>query len=268
MRRLIFLLISYSVFSFPKANAYSDNIDVPIDTLDLIDTLPVIESSDIDLSYNDLPGVERRKIARHERNIQFIHPYKFFENSKEFNFPRTITAGLSIGAFYAGASAWWSSQWYSDYPRGRFHFFDDNGEWLQMDKASHAFNAYFLTRWGHNIFRWSGVHSKNAPWIGMLIGNLWQLSIEVNDGFSKEWGFSWGDMGANFTGSLIFGLQEYFWKEQKFYIKISAAPEKYPSDPILNQRAKDLYGTSIGELILKDYNAITIWMNATPGSFI
>src|SRR6476620_6964690 len=30
--------------------------------------------------------------------------------------------------------------WYADYPRSDFHFVNDNAEWLQMDKAGHAFS--------------------------------------------------------------------------------------------------------------------------------
>ncbi len=221
----------------------------------------IFEDSTIDLR----PTISRRKYAK-EIGVKFIHPYKFFENSQEFNLPRTLTMSIGIGAIYTAANAWWSAAWYSQYDRGGFRFFNDNGEWLQTDKAAHIFNAYFISRWSHNLYRWGGVHEKHTPWIGMLIGNLWQLSIEVNDGFSPKWGFSLGDLAANFTGSAVFGIQQYLWRDQKFYIKISATPEKYPDE--LRYRTDHLYGTSLGELILKDYNAMTFWLNASPGAFI
>jgi len=198
--------------------------------------------------------------------VKFIRPYKFFENSKEYNRSRVLTASIGIGATYAATSIWWSAAWYSKYERDKFKFFDDSKEWLQMDKAAHIFNAYFLSKWAHNTYRWAGVDKKHAPWIGMVIGNLWQLSIEINDGFSKEWGFSWSDIGANLTGTAIFGLQQYLWNDQKFNIKISAAPVKYPKE--LRARTDQLYGTTFGELVLKDYNAMTFWLNASPGAFI
>jgi hypothetical protein len=47
---------------------------------------------------------------------------------------------------------------------------------------------------------------------------------------------------------------------------MSAFPVNYPE--IYQDRATELYGTSISELILKDYNAMTFWLSATPGSFI
>ena len=212
-----------------------------------------------------IPTLNRRQVAR-QLGIKFIHPYRFFENSKEFNRARVITASTGIGAMYAGTSIWWSAAWYSKYDRGKFKFFNDWGEWLQMDKASHAFDAYFLSKWGHNIYRWAGVDKKHAPWIGMLAGNIWQLSIEINDGFSSEWGFSWPDIAANMTGSAIFGIQQYLWGEQRFNVKISAFPIRYSDD--IKSRTDALYGTTFSEMILKDYNAITIWLSASPGSFI
>jgi hypothetical protein len=238
---------------------------------EISDSISIVSNDTIlsdSTKWNDIDGrpfLNRRKQAK-EMGVKFIRPYTFFENSKEFNLPRTLTTSIGIGVMYTAANAWWTAAWYSQYDRGGFRLFNDNGEWLQMDKAAHIFNAYFLSRWSHNMYRWSGVYEKHTPWIGMLIGNLWQLSIEVNDGFSPKWGFSLGDLVANFTGSAIFGVQQYLWKDQKFNIKISASPENYPLD--LRERTDLLYGTSIGELILKDYNAMTFWFNTNPGAFI
>src|ERR1700716_565760 len=34
--------------------------------------------------------------------------------------------------------------WYKKFPKTRFHFFNDNAEWLQMDKVGHMTTAYTL----------------------------------------------------------------------------------------------------------------------------
>ena len=77
-------------------------------------------------------------------------------------------------------------------------------------------------------------------------------------------------MAMNISGSLLFGIQQYVWHDQKFNLKISAAPVKYGKygDVQITERAKALYGTSFTELILKDYNAMTFWLSVSPGSFI
>ena len=40
-------------------------------------------------------------------------------------------------------------------------------------------------------------------------------TVEIMDGFSSAWGFSWGDEVANLSDSLLFTLQQYFWDEQR-----------------------------------------------------
>ena len=59
------------------------------------------------------------------------------------------------------------------------------------------------------------VDSKKAMWIGFGAANAWQLSIEIQDAFSTEWGFSLTDLAANIGGSLIYIAQEYLWKDQR-----------------------------------------------------
>ena len=247
MRFVFSIMLVLSSFLFASAHDDLESEDICQST----DTTEIT----VDEAY-DIPA----------EKIRFIKPYSFFESSKEFNMARTLATGGGIGVMYAGTSIWWTAAWYSQYDRGRFQIFNDNKEWLQMDKAAHVFNAYFLSRWGRNLFNWSGVQHKHSVWIGMLAANMWQLSIELNDGFVPKWGFSWGDILANLSGSIIYGSQQYLWKDQRFNVKISAFPIKYPDE--LRERTDALYGTTFGELVLKDYNAMTFWLNASPGSFI
>lgn len=202
--------------------------------------------------------------------IKMMKPYKFFRPSEVLNKPRVaLVAGLE-GGLYAVANAWWSSAWYSKYDKTKFHFFNDFGEWNQMDKVAHSFNCYFESKWTYDLFHWAGVKEKNAIWIGMLAGMAWQSSIEINDGFQKKWGFSWGDMAANASGALLFGIQQYLWHDQRIQLKISAFPVNYSkyNDPLVKERTDKLYGTSFTEILLKDYNAETFWLSVSPGSFI
>ena len=202
--------------------------------------------------------------------IKMIKPYKFFRPSEQLNIPRVAMVTGMIGGLYAGANAWWSGAWYSQTEKAKFHTFNDWGEWNQMDKVAHAFNCYFESKAHYDLYKWAGVKEKNAIWIGMLYGNLWQLSIEIHDGFQKKWGFSWGDMSMNISGSLLFGIQQYLWHEQRIQMKISAFPVNYSNynDPLVKERADKLYGTSFAEILLKDYNAMTFWFSVSPGSFI
>lgn len=224
----------------------------------------IVPEVHFDTIYTDKSNINY--LENYTGKIRLAKPFPFFEKSTVLNKPRVgLIAGLN-GGMYAAANIWWRHTWYSKYNRSKFHFFNDFGEWNQMDKVSHAFSAYFISKWTGDLFSWAGVKDKHAIWIGMLNAQMWQLSIEINDGFQDKWGFSWSDIGFNLAGSLFYGFQEYLWHEQRIQIKISAKPEKYPSK--YQARTDDLYGTSFTELILKDYNAMTYWLSVSPGAFI
>lgn len=168
--------------------------------------------------------------------------------------------------------------WYAEYPRSSFHFFDDRGEWEDMDKMGHLFTAYFESRWSYTGARWAGIERRKAMWLGASLGMLYQASVEVLDGFSEEWGFSLADVAFNTLGSAVFVTQELLWEEQRIVLKVSSNPLSYPDTEVfsvdglntdrLSRRAEDLFGSSYPASFLKDYNAMTIWASANIRSFM
>ena len=102
---------------------------------------------------------------------------------------------------------------------------------------------------------------------GLSLGFM--STIEVMDGFSEQWGFSLGDIGFNAMGASFFAAQELLWQEQRIQFKVSGIRPGYPQEPLystdgslittLDQRAAGLYGTNFFNVLLKDYNALTVW---------
>lgn len=184
-------------------------------------------------------------------------------------------------AAYSAAMIGLHKAWYADYPAGRFHSFDDSKEWNQMDKMGHFLTAYNESRWIYGGARWVGFGPKRAAWLGFAGGQFIQTSLEVFDGFSTQWGFSWSDIGFNLLGSGLFLGQQLGWGEQRITLKMSAWPVQYPSDRIypatpagsdrwttLEQRARELYGTGPVSLFLKNYNTLAVWASVNPRSFL
>lgn len=198
--------------------------------------------------------------------IKFIHPYKFWQPSPVLNKPRVITTSVGLGAIYGVANIYLSQAWYKDFPKSKFHSFNDGKEWLQIDKVGHATSAYFINRLGYDVYHWAGLKPNSAVWAGVGVAQAYQLVIEIQDGFSSKWGFSWWDMTANLGGSALYVGQHYLWGEQRFILKESAWPAKHPD--FLQERSDDLFGASFSQQILKDYNATTFWLTASIGSFI
>ncbi len=177
----------------------------------------------------------------------------------------TLIGAVNVAAYVGTMTALYQT-WYKNYPQSKFHFFNDNKEWLQVDKVGHMWSAYTEGRVSIEMWTWAGLPRKKAIWIGGLSGLAYQSIIEVLDGFSAEWGFSWGDYTANVIGSGMLVAQELGWKEQKIQLKFSSHYQSYGNN-ILNTRADDIYGTNLPERILKDYNAQTYWLSANIRAF-
>lgn len=173
--------------------------------------------------------------------------------------------GGTHAAIWTGAFVTLNKAWYADYARVPFHLFNDNKEWLQMDKAGHVWTAYLVSRLSSNMWKWTGMPERKALILGGAAAIAFQSIIEIQDGYSDEWGFSLGDMAANAVGAATYVAQEINWKEQRLLIKFSSFPYSYPAD--LNNRRNQLFGSSYAERILKDYNGQTYWISANIKSF-
>lgn len=163
---------------------------------------------------------------------------------------------------YAGSLIGLNELWYKNYPRSSFHFFDDNQEWLQMDKVGHFTTAYYIGRVGIGFLKWGGMPHKKAIWYGGMLGSVYQSTIEIMDGYSKEWGFSVGDFVANTAGSAFVIAQALAWDDQRIVLKYGFQNSKYAV------YRPNLLGTSLQERLLKDYNGQTYWLSVNPSSFM
>ena len=164
--------------------------------------------------------------------------------------------GIALGAeatLYAATMTGLYFTWYSDFPPSKFHFINDNAEWQQMDKVGHCFTAYSVGKVGYEAMRAAGLDEKRSIWLGGTLGIVFQTSIEIFDGFSQGWGFSWGDMAANTIGDGLFIGQQLLWHEQRISLKYSFHPTEFP------QYRPDLLGSNFPKQLIKDYNGQTYW---------
>ena len=186
----------------------------------------------------------------------------FFTPSKIFNKNRFAIVASTEVVVCGGTLVGLSELWYKNFPRSSFHFFNDNSEWLQMDKMGHATTSYYIGRLGIGLMKWSGVERKKAIWYGGMLGFVYQGTIEVLDGYSSEWGFSVGDLAANTAGSLLVIGQALAWDEQRIVLKYSFQQSIYAK-----YRPNEL-GNKLQENILKDYNGQTYWLSLNLSSFM
>lgn len=179
------------------------------------------------------------------------------------HYPKRIALVAGSNVLLGGGSVTMlSAVWYKNYPKSSFHFFNDGADWLQMDKVGHTYTAYQLSKAEFEAWRWAGLSNKKATFLSAGIAWGYQFSVEILDGLSAEWGFSVPDLCANTTGVGLFMFQQLAFKEQRIFLKYS-----YKSSPYAQLRPGTL-GSNFPEKLLKDYNAQSYWLSASPGVFM
>lgn len=163
---------------------------------------------------------------------------------------------IAIGsaAVYSTSLIGLNALWYKDYEKSSFQSFNDNSEWLQIDKVGHFYSTYTLSKLSYDLYpQKEGEVNKKALMYSGGSAFLFLTTIEVFDGFSKEWGFSWGDFVANTGGIGFFVGQELLFQKQIVQIKYSYLNTGY------RRQRPEILGESTLQSAFKDYNGQRYW---------
>lgn len=186
----------------------------------------------------------------------------FFKASSQYNPGRVNGVIIAESAIGTAVTIGLNYLWYKKFAHSKFHYFNDNDEWLNVDKVGHATTAYNISVIQNDLMRWGGIRSGTAALIGTLTGLGFMSMIEIMDGHSEKWGFSKGDMLANIAGCLLFEGQQLLWHEQRISLKYSyhgtIFPQYYPAE----------LGSNLPQRMLKDYNGQSYWLSFNIGSFL
>ncbi|MCB0810189.1 MAG: DUF2279 domain-containing protein [Flavobacteriales bacterium] len=174
---------------------------------------------------------------------------------------RLVAVAAGAGVAITGSLVALDQAWFEQYEQVPFQTFNDGDEWYQMDKAGHVWSAYTLGRYGKGLLDWCGTSEGVSRWVGGGIGLVYLTGVELMDGRSAGWGFSWWDMAANVAGTGLFIGQDLAWGEQRIVPKFSAHLTHFA------EQRPDLLGETVPERLLKDYNGQTYWLSVAPRSF-
>ncbi len=159
-----------------------------------------------------------------------------------------LVSGLTAGGFVYGhilqSDLWWKGQ------RSSFHF-DWDRDWsyaLGADKLGHFFFPYLVTNLYRQAFSWAGLDSRSSLIAASTLALSYQTYVEIRDGFSAEWGFSWGDFAADVLGAAYPILQDDLPALRIASFKVSFNP---------SERFKAGSNASI----IDDYESITHWLS-------
>jgi len=194
-------------------------------------------------------------IPRQQLNAQTVMDSTCFDCRRAAIVGGTTT--LALGSYF-----FLSELWYKEYPQSRLHSFDDSKEWLQMDKVGHAFSTYTLSDQYFDVLKRNQMGEKKAAWLAASSSFMYLTGVEILDGFSSQWGWSWSDVFANTCGSSLFLLQQMKWKDQRMQMKFSYSNSGYA---MFNS---DQLGDNFQQRLFKDYNAQTYWLSCNVSSYL
>lgn len=172
-----------------------------------------------------------------------------------------LVAGTNVGVLSAGLIGA-HSIWYAQFPKSKFHTFDDRNEWQNMDKYGHVFTAYQLTNVHYQTWKWTGLNERKSLLIGSSLAWVYQFSLEILDAYNQQWGFSWSDVAANTAGVAFFTSQELLLKRQAIQLKFGYKSTRFA------QYRPNVLGSNFQEQLLKDYNGQSYWLAVAPTSFL
>lgn len=175
---------------------------------------------------------------------------------------KDIVLITSTASVYSGTMAALYSTWYSQYEAQPFDFFNDRKEWRGMDKIGHFTTSWWASQWINESLKLSGYSHRKARLWGTIVPLTFLTTVEVFDGFSSGWGFSYADMLANVSGSAFFLSQDVLFAEQRFLLKYSFRKSGFSSI------RPELLGSSYASAMLKDYNGQIYWLSVPLKSIV
>lgn len=101
--------------------------------------------------------------------------------------------------------------WYgfTNWEWGKHRFHSDNEAWLGADtkfggadKFGHLYTGYLITRVGSSLYKSWGIPADEAVRSALISSLIFTSVMEIGDGFSSAYGFSYEDFASNTLGQF------------------------------------------------------------------
>lgn len=214
--------------------------------------------NDIRLKLKEKPNLEsivfksqpNEVISISDNDIFSLKNYRNMKSYKVNPIKMTIL-GVAAAGVFTGFHIYYSNTWWKD-RRDYFKFAADGYYARNIDKASHIFTANFFTVATSTAYEWAGIAPDKALLYGALTSFAYETYIEINDGFAPNWGFDWGDTGANVFGAVYPFLQNAINPLKHVNFKWSFKPDWIKKK------------TGNQSDLLDDYTNMTFWLSVNP----
>jgi hypothetical protein len=150
-----------------------------------------------------------------------------------------------VGLHVIQLNAWWN------YERRSFHAEEAWAFGYQANIAGHAFGGYVCSYVMSEGLITSGFSVPDATLYGTLFGALYQSYVEIEDGFSKAWGWSPSEAMANLIGPIFFLAQHHVPALQYIQPKWQYIPTEWTGEPNLIDHPAPTF--------IDDYDSSSFW---------
>jgi hypothetical protein len=184
---------------------------------------------------------------------------KSVELQDHINYGRLAIIGgglLTVGVVHQiyVQNAWWKGY------RGPFHFREDLHYARNVDKVGHFYAGMLTSYLGARAMEWSGFREEKALWYGAGLGTLFELYVEIQDGFSTLWGFDRVDFASDVGGAMFPVAKYYVPFLRNFDLKLSYLPSNAEPRRGAFQNQK--------RLVVDDYEGQRFWLCLKVGSML
>ncbi len=165
-----------------------------------------------------------------------------------------VRLSLLLGGMFTGwlgMHIYYSNTWWKN--RAHYFKFDEDTYYARnVDKLSHVYTGNLISSSSAILFEWTGLNPTLSMVLGASTSIAYETYIEINDGFSPDWGFDWGDMAGNFIGALYPIAQKYVKPLRTINIKWSFEPSW------LEKKLRNYPD------LLDDYTSMKFWITFNP----
>lgn len=162
-----------------------------------------------------------------------------------------VTAATFIYAYGLQNDMWWKGR------KSDFHF-NWQQDWnasLGADKVGHLFFGYTVADIYNHAFQYVGYSKRESVLYSGILAFTYQTFLEIRDGFSSDYGFSWGDFSANLIGSTYPILQNEYPTLRNFNFKIS-------------YQSSERFKNNSNKYIMDDYESTYHWLTIDFDQFL
>jgi hypothetical protein len=159
-----------------------------------------------------------------------------------------VVAASVVAIHLYQRNAWWKGE------RTTFHFQEDLIYAKGIDKIGHVYAANALTFVLSRSLQWANVTESPSIIWGAIGSTLYETYVEVEDGFSKYWGFDRVDFAGDVVGAWYPVAQHYVPFLQNFNLRFSYLPKNA-------SKKSGIAGQTF--TVFDDYEGQTIWLSLT-----